>query len=146
MTTNSLTSLLDFIRRRVGVGELVHRRVDRNSKNLYGTLSMSSKSCARLKIISSYCWSSCSVKPIIAQTPSFGQRNVYCVIPQYILGPPPSIFFWHFPSSITIVLFTICSILPMFCSSNICLSLYLSSSESHKTLEQKFINEHFSSS
>ena len=50
---------------------------------------MSSKSCARLKIISSYCWSSCSVKPTIAQTPSFGQKNVYCVIPQYILGPPP---------------------------------------------------------
>ena len=50
---------------------------------------MSSKSCARLKIISSCCWSSCSVKPIIAQTPSFGQKNVYCVIPQYILGPPP---------------------------------------------------------
>ena len=28
MTTNSPTSLLDFIRRRVGVGELVRRRVD----------------------------------------------------------------------------------------------------------------------
>ena len=28
MTTNSPTSLLDFIRRRVGVGELVCRRVD----------------------------------------------------------------------------------------------------------------------
>ena len=31
MTTNSPTSLLDFIRRRVGVGELDRRRVDRNS-------------------------------------------------------------------------------------------------------------------
>ena len=62
-------------------------------------------------------------------------------------GPPPSsIFFWHFPSSITIALFNICSTLPMFWSSNICLSIYLSSSESHKTLEQKFINKHFSSS
>ena len=28
LTTNSPTSLLDFIRRRVGVGELVRRRVD----------------------------------------------------------------------------------------------------------------------
>ena len=53
---------------------------------------MSSKSCARLKIISSYCWSSCSVKPTIAQTPSFGQRSVYCVIPQYIQAPPQYIF------------------------------------------------------
>ena len=62
---------------------------------------MSSKSCARLKIISSYCWSSCSVKPTIAQTPSFGQKNVYCVIPQYILGfppPPPVYFSGIFPS------------------------------------------------
>ena len=98
---------------------------------------MSSKSCAKLKIISSYCWSSCSVKPIIAQTPSFGRRNVYCVIPQVILPPPPpSIFFWHFPSSITIALFTICSILPMFWSSNIRLSIYLGSSVSHKTYQQ----------
>ena len=32
--TNSPTSLLDFIRRRVGVGELVRRRVDRNSSKL----------------------------------------------------------------------------------------------------------------
>ena len=58
---------------------------------------MSSKSCARLKIISSYCWSSCSVKPTIAQTPSFGQRSVYCVIPQYIQAlPPPQYIFLAF--------------------------------------------------
>ena len=50
--------------------------------------------------------------------------------------PPPSIFFWHFPSSITIALFTICSILPMFWSSNIRLSIYLGSSVSHKTYQQ----------
>ena len=32
MKTKSPTSLLDFMRRRVGVGELNHRRLDRNSK------------------------------------------------------------------------------------------------------------------
>ena len=86
---------------------------------------MSSKSCAKLKIISSYCWSSCSVKPIIAQTPSFGQRNVYCVIPQVILVPPPPPVYFSgiFPP-------------PMFWSSNIRLSIYLGSSVSHKTYQQ----------
>ena len=75
---------------------------------------MSSKSCARLKIISSCCWSSCSVKPIIAQTPSFGQKNVYCVIPQYILGPPPQYIFLafsllHYYCAVLFVTFYQCS-------------------------------------
>ena len=48
--------------------------------------------------------------------------------------PPPPIFFWHFPSSVTTSLFTICSTLLMFWSSNIRISLHLGSSESHKPL------------
>ena len=39
--------------------------------------------------------------------------------------PSPSIFFWHFHLSITVRLFTICSTLLMFWSSNIRLSLSL---------------------
>ena len=60
-----------------------------------------------------------------SDTKFWPEKCLLCHTSVYPGPPPPSIFFWHFPSSITIMLFTICSILPMFWSSDICLSSFV---------------------